>query len=227
MPLYEPKTPYEEQRSPERAQIGVDAWARLKANPGLRVLEEDRAKVGVVDGFLDQQTCFDLCLHIDTANQRSESYTETGIDDRRTSHSSNFDRYDPFINRIDRKIADLLGLPEENGETIQGQRYEPGQFFRPHPDYFYIDEYFWDDVVASGGQRTWTAMVFLNEPISGGSTRFIELGFEVKPKTGRLLTWNNMDEHGAPNPYTFHEGADVLMGRKHIITKWFREGEWR
>ena len=69
-------------------------------------------------------------------------------------------------------------------------------------------------------------MVFLDAPLSGGATRFVELGMEIRPKPGRLLVWNNMAPDGAPNPNTFHEGSDVVMGRKHIITKWFRENDW-
>src|SRR5258707_7203632 len=48
-----------------------------------------------------------------------------------------------------------------------------------------------------GGQRTWTAMIYFNEPQSGGATRFKLLDFEVEPKLGRILIWNNMrlEEH--------------------------------
>ncbi|MBZ6377972.1 hypothetical protein B5C34_02185 [Pacificimonas flava] len=226
MRRYQPQTPLEEQRSDERAEIGRQVWARLKEREDLKIVEARRAQVAVIDKFIDEGTCAELCARIDANNQRSAAYTETGIDDRRTSHSSNFDRWDPFIRGIDRRICDLLGIAEEQGETMQGQRYEPGQFFRPHPDFFQVDQPGWDQVVATGGQRTWTAMIFLNQPISGGETRFNNLGFQVKPAVGRLLMWNNMDQHGAPNPNTFHEGTDVIMGRKHVVTKWFREGKW-
>ncbi|EMD83167.1 prolyl hydroxylase family protein [Pacificimonas flava] len=226
MTVYQPKTPFSKQRSTARARIGEQVWDRLKSVPGLKIVEEERARIALVDNYLDDLTCQELCWRIDAENQRSEAYTEGGIDERRTSYSCNFDRWEPFVERIDSGIADLLGLRHEQGETMQGQRYEPGQFFRPHPDFFLIDEPHWDGVLASGGQRTWTAMVFLDAPLSGGATRFVELGMEIRPKPGRLLVWNNMAPDGAPNPNTFHEGSDVVMGRKHIITKWFRENDW-
>ena len=57
-----------------------------------------------------------------------------------------------------------------------------------------------------GGQRTWTAMVFLNAPEGGGQTDFAEAGIKVTPRTGNLLTWNNLDAIGEPNPFSMHQG---------------------
>ena len=45
----------------------------------------------------------------------------------------------------------------------------------------------------TGGQRTWTAMVFLNVPGDGGETCFPGVGVKVTPRLGNLLIWNNMD----------------------------------
>ena len=44
---------------------------------------------------------------------------------------------------ISRRIDDLLGLSPKMGETIQGQRYLPGQEFKPHCDWFYPDQPYW------------------------------------------------------------------------------------
>jgi prolyl 4-hydroxylase len=35
-----------------------------------------------------------------------------------------------------------------------------------------------------------------------------------------------MDELGAPNDLTLHEGCPVTTGTKYIVTKWFRERFW-
>ena len=42
----------------------------------------------------------------------------------------------PVVGEVDRKIADLLGLPLAASEPLQGQRYAPGQEFKPHTDTF-------------------------------------------------------------------------------------------
>src|SRR3546814_5099934 len=80
-------------------------------------------------------------------------------------------RWSPDVRPIDEAIADLLGITRENGETMQGQRYAPGQHFRAHHDYFHESEYYWQRMKNEGGQRTWTAMIYLNDVADGGATR--------------------------------------------------------
>lgn len=43
----------------------------------------------------------------------------------RTSSSTDLDRWSEEIWPIDDRIADVLGLPPANAETMQGQRYTP------------------------------------------------------------------------------------------------------
>jgi len=74
-----------------------------------------------------------------------------------------------------------------------------------------------------GGQRSWTAMIYLNQPEDGGATRFKTIGKTVQPETGKLLTWNNLLPDGTPNPATLHQGMRVRTGTKYVLTKWFRE----
>ena len=66
----------------------------------------------------------------------------------------------------------------------------------------------------TGGQRTWTAMVFLNTPDGGGQTNFPEAGIKVSPVTGNLLAWNNLDALGEPNRKSLHQGMPVTAGRQ-------------
>src|SRR3546814_1859419 len=74
-----------------------------------------------------------------------------------------------------------------------------------------------------GGQRTWTAMIYLNDVAEGGATWFPTAGIRVAPKRGLLLAWNNMKPDGTPNEMTLHEGMPVEKGVKYIITKWRSE----
>ena len=69
-------------------------------------------------------------------------------------------------------------------------------------------------------------MVFLNEPAAGGETDFPELGLSIKPQRGAMLTWNNMDRDGRPNPSTLHAGTPVIEGDKYIVTQWYRQEAW-
>jgi prolyl 4-hydroxylase len=109
---------------------------------------------------------------------------------------------------------------------VQGQRYTAGQQFRMHNDYFAGGQPYSEAVAREGGQRTWTAMIFLNKPSSGGCTHFPRAQVKVEPEPGALLTWNNNDRQGLSNPYSHHEGMVVETGVKYVLTKWFREREW-
>jgi prolyl 4-hydroxylase len=74
------------------------------------------------------------------------------------------------------------------------------------------------------GQRSWTAMIYLNQPEEGGATRFKTIGKTVQAETGKLLAWNNLLPTGEPNPATLHQGMKVRRGTKYVLTKWFRVG---
>ncbi|HEY0012124.1 MAG TPA: 2OG-Fe(II) oxygenase, partial [Allosphingosinicella sp.] len=124
------------------------------------------------------------------------------------------------------RVTELAGINPRFGESVQGQRYEVGQQFKPHFDYFFASESYYADAAARGGQRTWTAMLFLNEPEAGGHTDFPTAGVSVAPATGTLLVWNNMTAAGRCNEYALHHGTPVLAGRKYVLTKWFRERPW-
>ena len=109
---------------------------------------------------------------IDANRIPSELLPPTEDPEFRTSESCNLDPRDPFVRPIEDKITALTGIDPSHGETIQGQRYAVGQQFKPHHDFFYTDQPYWQEMKRTGGQRTWTAMVFLNEPEGGGQTNF-------------------------------------------------------
>ena len=110
-----------------------------------------------------------------------------------------------------------------SGRRSMGQRYAPGQEFRPHTDTFNPGgaDYFLN--CADAGQRSWTAMIYLNKPEEGGATRFKLIGKTIQPETGKLLAWNNLLPDGSPNPATLHQGMKVRRGTKYILTQWYRE----
>jgi prolyl 4-hydroxylase len=177
----------------------------------------------VMRGFLDAATCSALIGRIDERRRPSGIADDLGIANFRTSETCDLDWRDPVVGEVDRMIATLLGLPLAASEPIQGQRYAPGQEFKPHTDTFEPGGYDYYVHTADTGQRTWTAMVYLNDPEEGGATRFKAIGKTIHPETGKLLAWNNLLPDGRPNPATLHQGMKVRRGTKYILTKWFRE----
>lgn len=228
-PYFEPKTPFEQQRSESRAVVGRNVAAKLDSTPGVWRLStslERPAQFYVQDGFLSAEECALLCEKIDAGSFPSPLYNKPKHQDVRTSFSCNLNVYDPLVADVETRIANLLGIDRSWGEPLQGQRYQVGQRFREHADFFYIDEPYWAEYEPHGGQRTWTAMIYLNRPEQGGATAFTLLDLAVEPIPGRTLIWNNMAPDGSPNPWTLHEGRPVEAGTKYIVTKWYRERQF-
>jgi len=208
-------------------RVGKAVRERLAADPGVYKIDTDKAELFAVGDFLTLAECERLCLMVDQT-ARPSALHEVGYESGfRTSYSGDIDPYDSFVKGISRRIDDILGLDPKIGEAIQGQRYLPGQEFKPHNDWFYTSEKYWQHERKRGGQRSWTAMVFLNEVEKGGETQFVDIGIRIEPKPGVLLIWNNALPDGRPNEATMHAGLPVLSGSKYIITKWYRTRTWK
>lgn len=208
------------------ARIGAEGRARLDAMPGVARVPGQNIDMYAMRNFLSAEECARLMALIDADAKPSKRLSTKGEPDFRTSRTCRLSAAEPLVADVEQRIAVLMGIPNRFSETIQGQRYEPGQQFKIHNDYFAGGQAFSMAVAKEGGQRTWTAMVFLNEPEAGGCTHFPRAGIKVTPRRGALLAWFNLDRDGLPNPFTHHEGMIVEAGVKYILTKWFREREW-
>lgn len=221
-----PAMPFASQRCEHRAEVGRSVGRRLDTTPGFwRLCAPPACPVQLYasDEFLSDEECRVLREKIDSGVYPSPLYEKDKYEGVRTSSSCNLVVYDPFVADIETRIADLLGIDRSWGEPLQGQRYEVGQQFKEHADFFYVDQPYWAEYEPHGGQRTWTAMIYLNAPQAGGATGFRYLQTAIEPRPGRILVWNNMAPDGSPNPFTAHEGQPVEAGTKYIVTKWYRE----
>lgn len=208
----------------EAAQASaVSPAKRLATTAGVQRVPTRELELFIVRGFLDAATCAALIERIDERRRPSEIADDLGVANFRTSETCDLDWRDPVAGAVDSRIAELLGLPLGASEPLQGQRYAPGQEFKPHTDTFEPGGYDFYRHTAETGQRTWTAMIYLNEPDEGGATRFKLIGKTIQPATGKLLAWNNLLADGRPNPATLHQGMKVRRGTKYVLTKWFRE----
>lgn len=197
--------------------------ARLAGAPGVQRVPTRDLELFIMRRFLDPAICAALIERIDERRRPSEIADDVGIANFRTSETCDLDWRDSLVAGVDARIAELLGLSLSASEPMQGQCYAPGQEFRPHTDTFEPGGYDFYRHTAETGQRTWTAMIYLNEPDDGGATRFKLIGKTVQPETGKLIAWNNLRPDGRPNPATLHQGMKVRRGCKYIVTKWFRE----
>ena len=197
--------------------------ARLGSRPGVQRFPGRDLQLFIVRGFADAATCGALMERIDADRRPSTIADDLGIPNFRTSETCDLDSAEPLVAGIEERISQLLGIPVPYGEPLQGQRYAVGQEFKPHTDTFEPGSPDYLVHCAELGQRTWTAMLYLNEPEAGGATRFKAIAKTIQPETGKLLVWNNLLPDGQPNPATLHQGMPVRRGTKYILTKWFRE----
>lgn len=128
---------------------------------------------------------------------------------------------DPLIRAVDDRICQLVGQPAPLGETLQGQRYQAGEQFKAHCDFFNASALA-QHMTPAWGQRSWTVMVWLQAPEAGGATVFPRAGLTCTPIPGAALVWHNLLTTGPANPDTLHAGEPVTAGEKWILTKWFR-----
>ena len=211
------------------AQVGDGLWQRLAQAPLTRPdisprswrLDTPLAQVYEIPELLSREECAAVMGAIDQSLMPST--VTRGPSDYRTSRTCHLGSSAPELAReLDRRFAALIGVDPAFSEPIQGQRYDPGQYFKAHTDWFAPGTAEYADHTNPGGQRTWTLMVYLNAVEHGGQTVFGRIGRAFTPIPGLAVAWNNLLPDGSPNPHTLHEALPVLAGRKYVITKWFR-----
>ena len=208
------------------AKIGTHVTKRLEANKNIHKVDNENAQLYVYLDFLNQRECELLITKIDADAQPSTLYKGTEQAGFRTSFSCNLSRWDPEVERIEKRMSAVLGIQNDFAETMQGQRYSVGQEFKAHHDFFHPSQDYWLKEGPTGGQRSWTAMIFLNLPEDGGATEFPKIGVGIRPMPGMMLIWNNVKPDGTLNYSTLHAGTPVISGVKYIITKWYRQHNW-
>lgn len=83
-------------------------------------------------------------------------------------------------------------------ERFRFYKYFPGQQFKPHQDGSYLrNKHEWS---------SFTFMIYLNEDMTGGETRF--LNCSIEPKTGKALIFKHE---------LIHEGCPVIEGMKYVL----------
>ncbi|KAK9077750.1 hypothetical protein SSX86_006087 [Deinandra increscens subsp. villosa] len=194
----------------------------------------------VYEGFLTEDECDHIISlakselkrsavadHLSGASKLSEVRTSSGMFISKNK--------DLIVSGIEDKIATWTFLPKVNGEDMQVLRYEEGQKYEPHFDYFS------DPVnIARGGHRIATVLMYLSDVEKGGETVFPSAeessrhktskpddlsecamkGIAVKPRKGDALLFFNLDPNAKPDVMSLHGGCPVLQGEKWSATKW-------
>lgn len=192
------------------------------------LMRSERPQVIVFGDVLSAEECDEIIERSRHRLQRSTTVNPaTGKEDvirNRTSEGIWYQRgEDPFIEKLDRRIASLMNWPVENGEGLQILHYGTTGEYRPHFDYFAPDQPGSAVHTAQGGQRVATLVIYLNDVPDGGETIFPETGMSVAASKGGAVYFRYMNGQRQLDPLTLHGGAPVLAGDKWIMTKWMRE----
>jgi len=183
-------------------------------------------RIVVFGGLLAGDECDALiALGRDRLMRSNVVNPESGHDEvhaGRTSEGASLQRgANALCRRIEDRFARLLEWPVENGEGLQILRYAAGAEYRPHHDYFDPAHPGMKSIVARGGQRVASLVLYLSTPARGGATTFPEAGLEVAAIKGNAVFFTYDRPH--PMTRTLHGGAPVLEGEKWVATKWLRE----
>jgi prolyl 4-hydroxylase len=139
-------------------------WAHDREVSVLVALQHPR--VVVFGGLLADDECDALVAAAAPRLARSETvvYGSGGseVNAARTSRGMFFGRGEtPLAERIEARIAALLRWPACNGEGLQVLHYLPGAEYKPHHDYFDPAQPGMASVLARGGQRVGTVVMYL------------------------------------------------------------------
>jgi prolyl 4-hydroxylase len=187
-------------------------------------------RVVMIDNFLSTMECQQLISMAEPKLNRSsvvdkESVGKSKIDLVRTSSGMFFHKQENhLISEIENRVAHFTNWPVSNHEAFQVLKYEPGQEYKPHNDYFDTTTEAGRVITKRGGQRVGTVILYLNNCPEGGGTIFPESGLELKPAKGCAVFFG-YPTHNKESK-TLHGGSPVIKGEKWIAVKWLRQDKF-
>eukprot|EP01126_Amoeba_proteus_P018088 TRINITY_DN1904_c0_g2_i1.p1 TRINITY_DN1904_c0_g2~~TRINITY_DN1904_c0_g2_i1.p1 ORF type:complete len:158 (-),score=52.18 TRINITY_DN1904_c0_g2_i1:1297-1770(-) len=117
-----------------------------------------------------------------------------------------------------RKIAFWTQIPEENGEAFYLIRYNKGQEYQAHLDWFRSDETGQKEL-KEFGDRVATVLLYLSTPSEGGETEFPNIDLSVPAKKGNAVLFWDYAPNFEGDHSTLHAGKPVISGTKWCMTK--------
>jgi prolyl 4-hydroxylase len=177
--------------------------------------------IQVFDNFITADECDELLKLKEGKYTKSKVYSENKeyIDNtsRTSSNSYFFKSENDLIKKIENKVVNMLNIKLEQIEPLQIVKYEKGEQYKYHHDYF--------DKSVNQKQRLHSFIVYLNDldEVDGGATHFPLLKFRFTPYKTRAIHWKNIDLNGNPNELSLHAGEPLLTDKiKYVLTIWTR-----
>jgi prolyl 4-hydroxylase len=191
-----------------------------------------RPDIAILENVLTPEECDELIALSQPKLQRSRIVDhKTGAEevmDLRSSYGTYFLRGEnTLVQRLEKRLAQLIGMPVDHGEGLQILHYSVGAEYQPHYDFFLPESSGSAIHVQKGGQRVITVIMYLNDVEAGGETIFPELDFSVAPRKGSAVYFSYCNSQNKLDRMTLHGGAPVERGEKWIATLWVRQGVYQ
>lgn len=225
-----------ESSKPTTSSSADDRAPTLAIDPTrVRTISLNSPRAYVYEGFLTEEEC-DHMLEVSRGRM-----TKSGVVDIATGGSTTSDirtstgtfisrKRDDVIARIEKRIELWSHVPETHGEPFQVLRYQHGQEYKAHFDYFFHKS-------GMRNNRIATVLLYLSDVEEGGETvfpntdaptnrdasKFSEcgnLGRGIKARKGDALLFWSMKPGGELDPGSSHAGCPVIKGEKWTATKW-------
>ena len=225
-----------ESSKPTTSSSADDRAPTLAIDPTrVRTISLNSPRAYVYEGFLTEEEC-DHMLELSRGRM-----TKSGVVDIATGGSTTSDirtstgtfisrKRDDVIARIEKRIELWSHVPETHGEPFQVLRYQHGQEYKAHFDYFFHKS-------GMRNNRIATVLLYLSDVEEGGETvfpntdaptnrdasKFSEcgnLGRGIKARKGDALLFWSMKPGGELDPGSSHAGCPVIKGEKWTATKW-------
>lgn len=187
-----------------------------------RIFGTEETPVYVIDNFLSPKECYDI---IESGKDKLIPSPVTRQDPKdpkfRTS-KTHFFTNKPVQIKLQNKVKKLMSVnhPNNEQETSQLQKYDVGNEFKSHNDWF---DPVHDPKFYNKGQRTWTVLIYLNNVENGGQTNFTKLkNTIITPKMGTAIIWSNLRDDGKEDKNAEHHGTPVIAGEKYVLTTWLK-----
>ncbi len=182
--------------------------------------QNNQSPINIYDSIIDSDECNQLLEISDGKFMQSTLYSSNNnfIDQKsRSSTNFYFNRGETeLIRKIENKVCDLLNINLDQIEPLQIAKYDKGQEYKYHYDYF--DQ--------TDNQRQYSIIIYLNDldEVDGGATHFPLYKCKFYPYKGRAIQWNNINSDKSLNKLSLHAGQPILTDKtKYILTIWTRE----
>lgn len=175
------------------------------------VISEAKPRAFVIHNVLNDEECQSMIDEASKVLERSSvidlstGMARSKVDSYRTSSGMFFQTADqerlPANVKYRHVIFKAMGLREPWLEKTQVLRYNEGEYYKAHEDYFAATD---NLNINRGGQRIVTGLLMLKTVPSGGETEFPKANLKVKLQKGSAVIFYDVDESGTVDPFSLH-----------------------